>query len=267
MSSHSAVTLIPHNKRTVSLFEADNSKVLCRATGKGYAIEKLSSALIRYKEDEQILSILRNIVIDRMPVFFTEGSTDPDILKEAWEKLYSEPIPFIPIYAFCCDYLRRVLQDERVINEMRGRPLFGLFDFDEAYNEWNSLKQKDSWELFEGDPYKGMGIVHANNRVYAFILPVPSIPEVEAQVVKDKPSKAHYAHASQMGIEHLFFGVETRQYFEERATPGGGSIVYFNGDKTKFAKEVVPGLSASFFEVFRPMFDFIKSKCPAAVDV
>ena len=40
-------------------------------------------------------------------------------------------------------------------------------------------------------------------------------------------------------------------------------LVRFKGDKykVKFAKEIVPNLDAASFELFRPMFDFIKSKC------
>ncbi|KPA08806.1 chromosome segregation protein SMC [Candidatus Magnetomorum sp. HK-1] len=264
MSSHSAVTLIPHERKRVNLFDIHNSKVVCRSTSKDYAISKLSSSLIKYREDEQILSILRNIRIDGAPVLFTEGSTDPDILKEAWQKLYDEPLPFVPIYAFCCDYLRRALQDNRIINEMDNRPLFGVFDFDEAYNEWNYLNQKDTWALQCDDPYLGLRTEHTSDQVYAFLLPVPRIPKVEAQVMKTTGSKEHFAHQSVMGIEHLFYGDQTKQYFEAKQLPGGGEIITFSGNKTKFAKEVVPTLESACFEVFRPMLEFIKSKCTAS---
>lgn len=261
MSSHSAVTLIPHEKKRVNLFDIHDSNVVCRSTSKDYAISKLSSNLIKYKEDEQILSILRNIRIDGMPVLLTESSTDPDILNEAWRKLYAEPIPFVPIYAFCCDYLRRVLQDNRVINEMSGRPLFGLFDFDEAYNEWNYLKQKDSWTLQCDDPYLGLRIENTANKVHAFILPVPKIAKIENQVMRTKGTKEHYAHQSVMSIEHLFYCDQTIQYFKVDQLPGGGKIINFSGNKTEFARQVVPTLKVDAFEVFRPMFEFIKSEC------
>lgn len=261
MSSHSAVTLISHEKKRVNLFDIYESNVACSTTSRDYAINKLSSNLIKYKEDEQILSILRNIRIEGLPVFFTEGSTDPDILKEAWRKLYDEPIPFIPIYAFCCDYLRRALQDNRIINEMGNRPLFGIFDFDEAYNEWNYLNQKDTWALQCDDPYLGLRTENATEDVHAFILPVPRIAKVEAQVMKTPGSKDHFAHQSIMGIEHLFYGDQTEQYFETKQLPGGGEIIVFSGNKTRFARDVVPTLDAASFEVLRPIFEFIKSKC------
>ncbi|NWO06646.1 MAG: hypothetical protein HLX50_13440 [Alteromonadaceae bacterium] len=33
-----------------------------------------------------------------------------------------------------------------------------------------------------------------------------------------------------------------------------------------FAKEIVPTLAVEAFEVFRPMFEFIRSKCPALAE-
>ncbi|MBI1773354.1 MAG: AAA family ATPase [Burkholderiales bacterium] len=267
MSSHSAVTLISHNKKQVNLFDIDKSNVVCRVTSKNYAISKLSSNLIKYKEDEQILSILRNIRVEGVPVLFTEGSTDPDILKEAWRQLYDGPIPFIPIYAFCCDYLRRALQDDRIINEMGGRPLFGVFDFDEAYNEWNYLNQKDSWLLKCDDPYLGLCTENPSKKVHAFILPVPRIKKVEAQVMKVPGSKDHFGHQSIMGIEHLFYSDLTAQYFQAKQLPGGGEVITFSGDKTRFARDVVPSLDRTTFEVLRPMFEFIKLKCSGVAAV
>lgn len=35
------------------------------------------------------------------------------------------------------------------------------------------------------------------------------------------------------------------------------------GCEVRFAKDVVPTLDPACFEIFRPMFEYIKSKCPA----
>ena len=95
-----------------------------------------------------------------------------------------------------------------------------------------------------------------------FLLPVPEIESIEKQVISDKLSKTHYAHESRMGIEHLFYTAPNiDSYFEIQTKPGGAQIVHFKGDKTQFAKEVVKDIDSSYFEVFRPMLDFIKSKC------
>jgi len=265
INTHNATTLANYENRDVRMFcFNEDNKVITRRVGKRHAIDQLSKNMIKYSEDEQILSILRTINIEHRPIFFTEGSTDPDILKTAWAKLFSEPIPFIPIYAFSCVYLRPLLQDERILNELNNNPVFGLFDFDEAYNEWNYLKHK--WGALETDPYMGLSTGNVAKKQYAFLLPVPKIPDIESLVIKDKTEKTHFAHKSRMGIEHLFYGdAKTHSYFNKEAQPGGFELLVFKeGSKTKFAKDIVPTLDAACFEVFRPMFEFVKSKCPAA---
>ena len=258
MSSHSAVTLIPHNQRHIRLFHFIDNKLCCHSVSKAYAVNQLSSNILKYSEDEQILSVINRINIDKKPVFFTEGSTDPIILTEAWHKLYKVPIPFIPLYAFNCVYLKMLLQDNRIFNELGKKPIFGLFDFDEAYNEWNHLKG----QRIETDPYKGLSIDIENHNSYAFMLPVPNIAEIECLVIKDKPHKETYCHESRMTIEHLFYGdPQTHPYFEEERIPGGQILVFKEGKKTQFAKELIPKIPSEHFEVFRPMFDFIKGKC------
>jgi predicted ATPase len=261
MSSHSASTLASYNERNIRMFSLVGSQVKSLSVSKKYAIDQLSSSMIKYSEDEQILSILRSIHVERKPIVFTEGSSDPEILKTAWSKLYTTPIPFIPIYAFNCVYLRQLIQDERVLNELGRKPVFALFDFDEAYNEWNSLKNK--WAALETDPYKGLSVGDDAKKRYAFLLPVPTIQGVETLVIKDRATKAHFAGKSRMGIEHLFYGdVRTHGYFDTEKIPGGNEILVFkDGSKTRFAKDVVPILDVACFEVFKPMFDFIRLKC------
>jgi hypothetical protein len=152
MSSHSAATLIPSIQKKVKYFDQKDGKAHCYAVPKKVAIEKLSSNLIRYTEEEQILSIVNAIQIEKKPVFFNEGSTDPIIIKEAWYRLYETEMPFIPFYAFSCTYLKQLLEDDRVINEMGDRPMFGLFDLDKAYDIWNGMRG----EVVQQDLLQGM---------------------------------------------------------------------------------------------------------------
>jgi len=53
------------------------------------------------------------------------------------------------------------------------------------------------------------------------------------------------------------------QYKNLRNTDDKTGLIRFKGDKHKvrFVKEIVPTLDDACFEVFRPMFEFIKSKC------
>lgn len=264
MSSHSAVTLIPHDKKKIKFFDIKGNQANCYDLHKSVAIKKLSADLIKYSEQEQLLSIINAIQIENKPVLFTEGSTDPVILKEAWYKLYDVEMPFIPFYAFSCTYIKQLLTDNRIHTEMGGLPVFALFDFDKAYDQWNGLNGAVS----ETDPLKGMIKKWAAGESYALMLPVPANADIQKQVIRNAATGETFGGDSCCEIEHLFYGLEaTKNYYQQEPCVGGTKIIFkSDGEKTAFAKEVVPTLASDCFEVFRPMFEFIKSKCPAAVD-
>lgn len=264
MSSHSAVTLIPHDKKKIKFFDIKGNQANCYDLPKSVAIKKLSADLIKYSEQEQLLSIINAIQIENKPVLFTEGSTDPVILKEAWYKLYDVEMPFIPFYAFSCTYIKQLLTDNRIHTEMGGLPVFALFDFDKAYDQWNGLNGTVS----ETGPLKGMIKKWAEGESYALMLPVPANADIQKQVIRNAATGETFGGDSCCEIEHLFYGLEaTKNYYQQEPCVGGTKIVFkSDGEKTAFAKEVVPTLASACFEVFRPMFEFIKSKCPAGAE-
>jgi predicted ATPase len=264
MSSHSAVTLIPHDKKKIKFFDIKGNQANCYDLPKSVAIKKLSADLIKYSEQEQLLSIINAIQIENKPVLFTEGSTDPVILKEAWYKLYDVEMPFIPFYAFSCTYIKQLLTDNRIHTEMGGLPVFALFDFDKAYDQWNGLNGAVS----ETDPLKGMIKKWAEGESYALMLPVPANADIRKQVIRNAATGETFGGDSCCEIEHLFYGLEaTKNYYQQEPCVGGTKIVFkSDGEKTTFAKEVVPTLAPACFEIFRPMFEFIKSKCGVAPD-
>lgn len=261
MSSHSAVTLIPHDRKKIKFFDIKDNHTNCYDLPKSIAINKLSSALIRYSEQDQLLSIINTIQIENKPVLFTEGSTDPIILKEAWYKLFDEDMPFIPFYAFSCTYIKQLLTDNRIHAEMGGLPIFALFDFDKAYDQWNGL----NGVVIENDPFKGKIKKWDEGESYAIMIPIPSNADIQKQVIKVAATKETYGGSSCCEIEHLFYGqTATAAYYQAEPCPGGTQIVFKNdSEKTSFAKEVIHLLDSSCFEAFRPMFEFIKSKCSA----
>ena len=264
MSSHSAVTLIPHDKKKIKFFDIKGNQANCYDLLKAVAIKKLSADLIKYSEQEQLLSIINAIQIENKPVLFTEGSTDPVIVKEAWYKLYDVEMPFIPFYAFSCTYIKQLLTDNRIHAEMGGLPVFALFDFDKAYDQWNGLNGTVS----DNDPFKGMIKKWAEGESYAIMLPVPVNADIQKQVIRNPATSETFGGDSCCEIEHLFYGLDaTKDYYQQEPCVGGSKISFkSDGEKTAFAKEVVPLLDAACFEVFRPMFEFIKSKCPTVTD-
>ena len=219
--------------------------------------------MIRYSEQEQLLSIINAVQIEKKPVLFTEGSTDPIIIKEAWYKLYEEEMPFIPFYAFSCTYINQLLTDNRIHGEMGGLPVFALFDFDKAYDQWNGL----NGEVTASDPYKGLIKKWAHGESYAVMLPIPVHADIRKQVIRNATTGETFGGESCCEIEHLFFGqAATADYYHQEPCVGGTKVVFKSDrDKTAFAKEVVPTLDGLCFEPFRPVFEFIKSKCVGGV--
>jgi predicted ATPase len=265
MSSHSAVTLIPHDKKKIKFFDIKNNHANCYDLTKSIAIKKLSSDLIKYSEQEQLLSIINAVQIEKKPVLFTEGSTDPIILKEAWYKLYDEDMPFIPFYAFSCTYINQLLTDNRIHGEMGGLPVFALFDFDKAYDQWNGL----NGDVTANDPFKGLIKKWAHGESYALMLPVPANADIQKQVIRNPATGETFGGESCCEIEHLFYGQPpTADYYHQEPCVGGTKVVFKSDrDKTAFAKEVVPTLDKSCFEPFKPVFEFIKSKCAGGAPV
>ncbi len=259
MSSHSAVTLIPHNNRKVKFIDIKENNANCYDVPKSIAIKKLSADLIKYSEQEQLLSIINTIQIEKKPVLFTEGSTDPIILKQAWYKLYETEIPFIPFYAFSCTYINQLLTDNRIHGEMGGLPVFALFDFDKAYNQWNGL----DGEVLVTNPAHGLIKKWKNGESYALMLPVPPHADIQRQVIKNAATGETFGGDSYCEIEHLFYGCEAAtDYYHHEPCPGGSKVAFKSDkDKTQFAKTVVPQLPPAYFEPLRPVFDFIAEKC------
>ena len=225
---------------------------------KNIAIQKLSSKLITYSEHEELLGIMRTIQIQNKPILFTEGNSDPLIINEAWRKLYQEEMPFIPYYAFTCTYINQLITDKRIHNEMGGKPIFSLFDFDDAYNHWFGL----NGDIVQKNPDNGLIKKWNGGNSFAIMLPVPKNIDVRSLVIKDEETKDTWEGKSNCAIEHLFYGAKGMdEYFTKVEAKGNGFDLKFTSNKENFAKNVVPLLSAKYFEVFRPMFEFIRSEC------
>ena len=141
--------------------------------------------------------------------------------------------------------------------------MFALFDFDEAYDDWNGLKKSRDEEA---NPYKGLAKQLKYPCHYALLLPVPDVDVIKRQVLDDTGKPWGRGIDSHLSIELIFFRDEwIGIWFKKRLTSGGGEIIEFSGDKATFAKDVVPSLHSACFEPFRPVLEFIKSKCVGGV--
>lgn len=258
MSSHSASTITSAGDSFINLFEFDGEKVALAQVKKADIIKSLSAGLITFSESEARLNIQHVLKNTSGPVLFTEGITDEMILETAWQKLYpGVQRPFEIQNAFSCGFQRNLVKDNALYQNHPNRTFFALFDFDEAYNDWNQLGQD-----VQTDPTLCLTKKRNGHESYAILLPVPATGPIRQQVINPHTG-GNYGNKSLLTIELLFHGVAgTDTYFTIDTERTDGFIKFISDSKkTTFAKDVVPTLDAACFEVFQPMFEFIKSKC------
>lgn len=263
MSSHSASTITNANESVINLFEFDGSNVVSKKVKKADVIKSLSAGLISFSESEARLNIHHVLKNTTGAVLFTEGITDEMILETAWSKLFpTEERNFEIQNAFSCGFLRNLIKDNTLYQNHPGRTFFSVFDFDEAYNDWNQLGQN-----VQTDPCQCLVKKHNAHESYAMLLPVPANGQIRNQVINPHTG-GNYGNRALLTIELLFHGVQgLDQYFVVDTDRTDGFIKFVSdGQKVAFAKDVVPTLDPACFEVFRPMFEFIQSKCPAGTE-
>lgn len=256
LSSHSASTISSISEPQINLFEINGNTVKASHAPKGEVITSLSAGLITFSESEARLNIQHILNNTTGPILFTEGITDEIILETAWEKLYpGVKCPFEIQNAFDCTFLANLLTRDDLFNNHPNRKIFGIYDFDEAYNQWNRLKV-----VVETDPSKCLANKKPAHEGYGLLLPVPPTSSIKRQVL-NSTTGGTFKHNSLLTIELMFHdvpGLEGHFIVDTERTDG---FKKFAGSKTDFAKQVVPNIDRTHFKVFEPIFDFIKSKC------
>ncbi|HCL3645011.1 TPA: AAA family ATPase [Pseudomonas aeruginosa] len=258
MSSHSASTITNANESIINMFELDGSNVISKKVRKADVIKSLSAGLISFSESEARLNIHHVLKNTTGAVLFTEGITDEMIFETAWLKLYpTEERNFEIQNAFSCGFLRNLVKDNTLYQNHPGRTFFSVFDFDEAYNDWNQLGQN-----VQTDPCRCLVKKHNAHESYAMLLPVPANGQIRNQVVNPHTG-GNYGNRSLLTIELLFHGVPgLDQYFVVDTERTDGFIKFISDNqKVAFAKDIVPTIDPACFEVFRPLFEFVIGKC------
>lgn len=255
MSSHSAATLCPVEDQQIRLLIIEDSSVSCIRRSKKEIIRELSDSFIRYSEDESKLLIDNAVRNSTRPILFVEGPSDVSILNEAHRKLYpDEDISVLIQDAFDRGFLRTLFARRDLFNLHPQKRLFALFDFDDAHDDWRGLG--GDYEVT--DIGKGLCKKLHDRNGYVFVLPIPD-NELRTQVWDDSNPIDKIRPNPHFCIEHAFWGVAGLDAWFKTDQKSGR--VEFKGDKHKvrFATEVVPTLNAACFEVFRPIFEFIRS--------
>lgn len=262
MSSHSAATITSSKDNLLSLFEINGSSVSVTKICRSEVIKSLSGGHILLTEAEARLNINSVLKNTTRPVLFTEGITDEMILEVAWNKLFPGTTVMFEIqnafdrYFLCNQFKRNELQQNHP-----QRLMFALFDFDDAYDDWNSLR---TGSIVVADPFMGMTKTLDYQYHYAMLLPVPNVAAVKRQVLDANDRPWGRGIDSHLSMELMFYDENwdnNDQWFAKKSVSCGGEVIEFQGNKVSFARDVVPNLEPARFEVFRPMFEFIKDMC------
>lgn len=177
----------------------------------------------------------------------TEGESDKVIIETAWSKLRPGlPKPFELRPALGARNINITLNDDQVLYKMNGRKVVGLFDFDDAYNQWNGLWKKGGTVV--GTEVEGIVRKHPSAAtLWGLLIPVPAFRQnFASQALKGE---------SILSIEFLF---EDSDHIpglirQKVLAAGQSQPAVVDSRKAAFATHVA-GLDASRFSAFEPLF-------------
>lgn len=265
INTHSASTIVADVPCRIRHFERNEERIVAADADKARLVQSLSAGLITFSEREASLNIEQLVANTHRPVLFTEGVSDAEIIRIAWQKLNpGSDCPFEIIQCFDCGHLRKQLNKAELYQAHPGRLFFGLFDFDKAYGEWarvGGLKahQVAAGDFEQSDVERGLVCRCKGQPGFAMLLPVPAGLSVKGQVCNPKTGQT-YGEDSRFTIEMLFRDVPGLDGHFTIDPDHPANWQRFTGDKVQFAQQIVIGLEPQHFEPFRSIFDFINAK-------
>lgn len=268
INTHSASTIVADVPCRIRHLERRQGQIVAVDVEKAMLVQTLSAGLITFSEREASLNIEQLVANTSRPVLFTEGVSDAEILRIAWQKLNpSVECPFEIIQCFDCGHLRKQLNKQELYQAHPGRVFFGLFDFDKAYGEWARVGGVSADRVAQGnieqaDIKRGLVCKRNGQPGYAILLPVPAELSIRGQVYNVTTGQS-FGENSRMTIEMLFRDVPGFEQYFSADQDHPARWQHFTADKVHFAQHIIPTLAAEHFEPFRPIFDFIISKAIA----
>ena len=253
MVTHSPATIAHCPEDSIFVVHRDGSEKV-EKNSRNDALDILTDGFVSLTESKSSLIIEDGIQqTDKSVVVFTEGITDKIILETAWKKLYPNgKRNFLIQQAWDAPSLRNLFQRGEIFKQHPEKTFIALFDFDqEGYNQWNQL-WKQHGEIVNDNKFQCL-CRKLNEKVFALLLPVPK-NDLQKQVVKERES-----WEAKLSIELLFYGCpKLIGHFEKRKAIGGGEVIQFSANKTKFATKEVQGLVENDFANFKALFAKIK---------
>ena len=186
-----------------------------------------------------------------MMAVITEGETDHLILEAAWGKLYSgRPMPFQIRPGTGAGPLQNLLNSPALPTLIHVGKIVGLFDFDDAWNQWYGVWKKLTPIIVSADDGAGHVKRHPTLPAWAMLLPVPAFRPTMAS------SAPTFRGRSLLSIEFMFPDAEIPpRMFSEELQPGGGRLPIFRDRYKREFAESVGQIDAAHFTSFQPLFD------------
>ena len=260
----------------VTFEDADKLELLEEELGYAYILKQQYEqykSVVQMNEEmkEKVENLEMEILLAQKPVLFTEGKTDAQILKVAWEKLYAYDCPFEikscnlmaedteeNISLAGADMLKKVLCTARYDSE---KIIIGMFDNDDAGIK--AFKLDNNYRFHQEERWKE----HKNKKGFAFLIPTNE----ETQII---------AEGKNLSIEFLFdreilnrkvggkglimkpqcaiTSIKGIPMLKQQASDEYWYMSDIDSDtKSDFAYTVVPTLDKEDFINFKPVFKMI----------
>ena len=257
LATHSPTTVALSPEESIFVISNEDGKTTIQKQDKQNALDLLTDGMVVVNEEEARLGIEYNLKKANPPiVLFTEGRTDQIIIEAAWKKLHvNKPCPFYIEPCYGARNLRINFINMDFIKKNPDKLFIALFDFDDAYDEWNALGK--GFDDIEDNPRRCLTKKHKDRSAYCMLLPVPNEKNVAKEVLCTDSGNETYGAKSNLPIELMFCNVpKLKHLFSTQPTRGGGEENIFTGNKTKFANQIAT-IDSEHFEVFIPIFDKI----------
>ena len=260
----------------VTFEDADKLELLEEELGYAYILKQQYEqykSVVQMNEEmkEKVENLEMEILLAQKPVLFTEGKTDAQILKVAWEKLYAYDCPFEikscnlmaedteeNISLAGADMFKKVLCTARYDSE---KIIIGMFDNDDAGIK--AFKLDNNYRFHQEERWKE----HKNKKGFAFLIPTNE----ETQII---------AEGKNLSIEFLFdreilnrkvggkglimkpqcaiTSIKGIPMLKQQASDEYWYMSDIDSDtKSDFAYTVVPTLDKEDFINFKPVFKMI----------
>lgn len=222
---------------------------------------ELNVALEKIEQTKKyIASVNSKIHQETKPVLLVEDEYT-EIYKVAWLKLndinfdrkslsdiFDKNCPFEIYGKNGKESLFKYLNQQKM-DEIHDKRVVGLFDFDEAYNDFNGLKKGSRWRKEEGDDLSGIYKVRQDYpNISAMLIPVPDFRS-------DMADSTDLKERSLLEIELLFRDEKILNYCDRKKVAGGGEVLVFKSkNKKDFWKDTV-GFKKNDFDAFAKLFE------------